>query len=102
MALSGNANETSISGGELLTLSATYGSTERYVDDPENALRYFKNGVGLGAGAPINASWGGSRTWVRDVQEFENINDMRSDYVENYGSDSSSFLQRFRQPEDRE
>ena len=102
MALSGNANETSVSGGELLTLSATYGSTERYVDDPENALRYFKNGVGLGAGTPVNASWGGSRTWVRDVQEFDTVGEMRVNYVENYGSDSSSFLQRFRQPEDRE
>ena len=67
-ALQGNANETGVSGGELLTLSATYGSTERYVDDPENALRYFKNGVGLGAGMPINASWGSSKTWVRDLR----------------------------------
>ncbi|MCB0074042.1 MAG: hypothetical protein KDE20_21405, partial [Caldilineaceae bacterium] len=101
-ALSGNANETSVSGGELLTLSGTYGSTERYVDDPETALRYFKNGVGLGAGLPVNASWGGSETWVRDVQEFRNVDAMRSNYVENYGSDSSSFLQRFRQPESEE
>ena len=104
-ALAGRANEGSVSGGDGLVVSGSYSQTDRYVDDPVQALHSVKGGVGVGAGSPLNATLGGSRSRVNSekegtVQRYENVDIMRSDYANEYGPGPISFLQRFRQPEE--